>query len=131
MNYIFKSEKSDKSSLVLIVTPLTNDSTSSVFVENKEKFNITEEDAIKTVTENIKELNSDLVLDKDGYVNIEYTEITILDNTEFANLDVIKSPVKGKEPICWKLTVVDGENKRLDAYVDVVSGILIGSKNNY
>lgn len=129
MNYIFNSEKSDKSSLVLIVTPITSDSIVSLFIENKEKFNITEDDAIQTVSEKIKELNPDLVLDIDNYVNVESSEIVVLDNEVFASLDVIKTPVKGKEPICWRLTVVDGENKRLDAYVDVMTGELIGSKN--
>lgn len=129
MNYIFSGEKTDKASLVLIVTPLTSDSTRSVFIENNEKFNVTEEDAIKTVSDNIKELNSELVLDVDNYVNVESSEIVILDNEMFAELDVIKTPVKGKEPICWKLTVVDGENKRLNAYVDIMTGSLIGSKN--
>lgn len=129
MNYIFSSEKSDKSSLVLIVTPLTSNSMVSGFIENKEKFNTTEEDAIKTVSEKIKELNSELVLDKDNYVNVESSEIVILDNEMFARLDVIKTPVKGKEPICWKLTVVDSEFRKLDAYVDITTGELIGSKN--
>lgn len=129
MNYVFSSEKSDKLSLVLIVTPLTSDSMKSVFIESNEKFNVTEEDAIKTVSDNIKELNSELVLDVDNYVNVESSEIVILDNKMFAELDVIKTPVKGKEPICWKLTVVDGENKRLNAYVDIMTGSLIGSKN--
>ena len=129
MNYVFSSEKSDKLSLLLIVTPLTSDSLTSMFIENKEKFNITEDDAIKTVSDNIKELNSELVLDVDNYVNVESSEIVILDNEMFAELDVIKTPVKGKEPYCWKLTVVDGENKRVNAYVDIMTGSLIGSKN--
>ena len=129
MNYIFDSEKTNKASLILIVTPLTNDSTSSAFIENDEKLNITEETAIKTVSDNIKELNSELVLDKDNYVNIELSEIVILDNEMFAGLDVIKTPVKGKEPICWKLRVVDGVSKRLDAYVNAMTGELIGSVN--
>ena len=129
MNYIFKSEKSNKDSLVLVVTPITNDSRISVFVENSEKLNITEEAAIKTVSENIKELNSELVLDADGYVNIELSEIVVLDNEMFASLDVIKTPVKGKEPICWKLTVVDSENTKLDVYVNMTTGEIIGSIN--
>ena len=129
MNYIFNTEKSDKSSLVLIVTPLTSDSMVSVFVENKEKFNITEESAIKTVSENIKELNSELVLDKDNYVNIESSEIVVLDNELFASLDVIKTPVKGKEPICWKLTIVDSEFRKVDVYVNIMTGEIIGSIN--
>lgn len=131
MNYIFNSEKSDKSSLVLIVTPITSDSMISLFIENKEKFNITEDVAIATVSENIKELNPDLVLDKDNYVNVESSEIVVLDKEAFAELDVIKTPVKGKEPICWKLTVVDGEYRRLNAYVDIMTGELIGSVNAY
>ena len=129
MNYIFNTEKSDKSSLVLIVTPLTSDSMVSVFVENKEKFNITEENAIKTVSENIKELNSEFVLDKDNYVNIESSEIVVLDNELFASLDVIKTPVKGKEPICWKLTIVDSEFRKVDVYVNIMTGEIIGSIN--
>lgn len=129
INYIFNSEKSNKDSLVLIVTPLTNDSMRSIFIENDEKLNITEETAIKTVSDNIKDLNSELVLDKDNYVNIEFSEIVILDNEMFAGLDVIKEPVKGKEPICWKLTVVDSELKKLDAYVNAMTGELIGSVN--
>lgn len=129
VNYIFDTEKSNKESLVLIVTPLTDDSSSSIFIKNKEKFNISEDDAIKTVSENIKELNPELVLDVDNYVNVESSQIVKLDNETFAGLDVIKTPVKGKEPMCWKLTVVDGENKRLDAYVDIMTGSLIGSSN--
>lgn len=129
MNYIFKSEKSNKASLVLVVTPITNESRISVFVENSEKLNITEEAAIKTVSENIKELNSELVLDADGYVNVELSEIVVLDNEMFASLDVIKTPVKGKEPICWKLTVVDSENTKLDVYVNMTTGEIIGSIN--
>ena len=129
VNYIFNTEKSNKDSLVLIVTPLTDDSYSSIFIKNNEKLNISEDDAIKTVSEKIKELNQDLVLDKDNYVNVESSQIIVLDNETFAGLDVIKTPVKGKEPMCWKLTVVDGENKRLDAYVDIMNGSLIGSKN--
>lgn len=129
VNYVFDTEKSNKESLALIVTPLTDDSSSSIFIKNKEKFNISEDDAIKTVSENIKELNSELVLDVDNYVNVESSQIVKLDNEIFAGLDVIKTPVKGKEPMCWKLTVVDGVNKKLDAYVDIMSGSLIGSKN--
>ncbi len=129
VNYIFDTEKSGKESLVLIVTPLTDNSSSSIFVKNKEKLNISEDDAIKTVSENIKELNSELVLDSTNYVNVESSQIEILDNETFAGLDVIKTPVKGKTPMCWRLTVVDGENKRLNAYVDVMTGNLIGSKN--
>lgn len=129
VNYIFDAEKSNKESLVLIVTPLTDDSSSSIFIKSKEKFNISEDDAIKTVSENIKELNSELVLDVDNYVNVESSQIVKLDNETFAGLDVIKTPVKGKEPMCWKLTVVDGENKRLNAYVDIMTGSLIGSIN--
>ena len=71
INYIFDTEKTNKESLVLIVTPLTDDSSSSIFIKNKEKFDISEDDAIKTVSENIKELNSELVLDSDNYVNVE------------------------------------------------------------
>ena len=129
VNYIFDMEKSNKESLVLIVTPLTDDSSSSIFIKNNEKLNISEDDAVKTVSDNIKELNSELVLDVDNYVNVESSQIVILDNETFAGLDVIKNPVRGKEPMCWKLTVVDGENKKLDAYVDVMTGNLIGSKN--
>ena len=129
MNYIFNSEKNNKPSLVLIVTPLTSDSMFSTFVENKEKFNITEEAAIQTVSDNIKELNPELVLDVDNYVNVESSEIVILDNEKFAELDVIKTPVKGKEPYCWKLTVIDSEFRKLDAYVNIMSGEIIGSIN--
>lgn len=129
INYVFDVEKSEKPSLVLIVTPLTEDSMSSIFIKNNEKLNITEEVAIETVSKNIMDLNSELVLDSEGYVNVESSQIVILDNEMFANLDVIKSPVKGKEPMCWELTVVDGENKKLNAYVDIMSGELIGSIN--
>ena len=114
---------------MLIVTPLTEDSLGSIFIKNNEKLNITEEVAIETVSKNIMDLNSELVLDSEGYVNVESSQIVILDNEMFANLDVIKSPVKGKEPMCWKLTVVDGENKKLNAYVDIITGELIGSIN--
>ena len=131
INYIFDTEKSEKESLVLIVTPRTEDSYWSIFIKNNEKFNITEDVAIATVSENIKELNPDLVLDIDNYVNVESSEIVVLDNEVFASLDVIKTPVKGKEPICWRLTVVNGENKRLNAYVDIMTGELIGSVNAY
>lgn len=129
INYIFDTEKSNKDSLVLIVTPLTDDSSKSNFVKNSEKLNITEDDAIKTVSENVKELNSELVLDTNDYVNVESSQIVRLDNETFAGLDVIKTPVKGKTPMCWRLTVVDGESKRLDAYVDIMTGELIGSAN--
>lgn len=129
MYSIFATEKNAKDSLVLIIAPKTKDSAEIKFVLNDEKVNITEDTAMKTVSENIKELNSELVLDSENYVNIELSEITILDNKTFAELDVIKTPVKGKEPICWKLTVVDGELKRLDAYVNIMTGELIGSKN--
>ena len=114
---------------MLVVTPLKRYSMISEFIENSEKLNITEEAAIKTVSDNIKELNSELVLDKDNYVNIEFSEIVILDNEMFAGLDVIKTPVKGQEPICWKLTVVDAELKKVDAFVNIMTGELIGSVN--
>ena len=87
------------------------------------------EDMFNEVSENIKELNSELVLDVDNYVNVESSQIVKLDNETFAGLAVIKTPVKGKEPLCWKLKVVDGENKRLNAYVDIMTGSLIGSIN--
>lgn len=126
---VFSAEKNAKDSLVLIVAPKTKDSAEIKFVLNDEKLNITEEAAMNVVSEKIKELNSELVLDSENYVNVELSEITILDNKAFAELDVIKTPVKGKEPICWKITVVDSELKRLDAYVDVMTGEIIGSKN--
>ena len=131
MYSVFSAEKNAKDSLVLIVTPKTENSAEIKFVLNDEKLNITEDIAMKTVSEKIKELNSELVLDVDNYVNIEFSEITILDNETFAGLDVIKTPVKGKEPICWRVTVVDGENKRLNAYVDIMTGEIIGSVNKY
>lgn len=128
-NYIFDTEKAEKASLVLIVSPILEDSTKPRFIENEEKFNITEEIAINTITEKIDELNPNLVLDDEGYVNVETSTIVTLDNEGFASLDVIKTPVRGEEPICWKLTVVDSNHKRLDAYVNIMTGELIGSVN--
>lgn len=129
VNYIFDTEKGNKESLVLIVTPLKNDSINSTFIKNNETVNISEDDAIKTISNNIKELNQEFILEFDNYVNIETSEIIRLDNEIFANLDVIKTPIKGKNPLCWKLTAIDIKYKKLDAYVDIMTGDLIGSKN--
>ena len=127
--FSFNGEGSNKESLVLIVTPLKNDSINSTFIKNNETVNISEDDAIKTVSNNIKELNQEFILEFDNYVNIETSEIIRLDNEIFANLDVIKTPIKGKNPLCWKLTAIDIKYKKLDAYVDIMTGDLIGSKN--
>lgn len=128
-NYIFDIEKSKNESIVLIVAPRTLTSKKSEFIVSNDELKITEERAKQIITENIEEINSSLVLDSEKHVEFDFSEITMLDNHVFANLDFIKTPVKGKEPFCWKLTVIDAENTKVDVYVDAVSGNLIGSKN--
>ena len=49
----------------------------------------------------------------------------------FAGLDVIKTPVRGKEPICWKITMVDYTRAlKVEAYIDATTGKIIGSKTS-
>ena len=129
VNYVFNTEKTNKSSLVLIVTPRTKISSESKFIVSKEELKISESDAIKIVNDNIKEIkdNMSLVLDEDNYVNVEFSEIEILDNSEFAILDYIQTPVKGKETMCWCISMIDDKNKLLDIYVNIMTGEMIGA----
>ncbi len=129
VNYIFNTEKAQKESLVLIVTPITDDSFGSIFIKNNEKFNITEDDATKLAIENLKELSTAFGEDSSWEATAEVTEIVVLDNELFAGLDVIKTPVKGKEPYCWKITMVDyTRTLKVEVYIEAITGNIIGAK---
>ena len=129
VNYIFNVEKSQKDSLVLIVTPITEDSFGSKFIKNNEKFNITEDDASKLAIENITELSTEFSENASWGATAEITEIVVLDNELFAGLDVIKTPVKGSKPYCWKITMMDYTRfLKVEAYIDAITGNIIGAK---
>ena len=128
-NFVFTADKSNKDSLVLIVTPRTTKSNSAAFIISNEELKITEADAIKTINENINDLKETfgLVLDSENYVNARYSKIEVLNKDEFVNLDYIKTPVKGEEPACWLLSIVDANNKTVGVYVNITTGNLIGA----
>lgn len=128
-NFVFTADKSNKDSLVLIVTPRTTKSNSAAFIISNEDLKITEADAIKTISENINDLKEafGLVLDSENYVNARYSKIEVLNKDEFVNLDYIKTPVKGEEPACWLLSIVDANNKTVGVYVNITTGNLIGA----
>ena len=129
VNYVFDVEKSQKDSLVLIVTPITEDSFGSIFIKNNEKFTITEDDATKLAIENLTELSTEFSEDSSWGATAEITEIVVLDNELFASLDVIKTPVKGSKPYCWKITMVDYTRfLKVEVYIDAITGNIIGAK---
>ena len=55
------------------------------------------------------------------------TDKIVLNKDEFVNLDYIKTPVKGEEPACWLLSIVDANNKTVGVYVNITTGNLIGA----
>lgn len=131
MNYVFDIEKNQKESLVLIVSPRTDDSLGSRFINNKDKLNITEEEAIKLSLENINELNIEELTDISWSDTTESAEIIILDNKTFAGLEVIKTPVKGKTPICWKIIIKDKANiVKMHIFIDAITGKVIGAQRD-
>lgn len=133
-NFVVNSEKTNKESLLMAVIPIEHKNLKTVFVENKEKLKINSEQAISKSSESLEDIEKDFGIEFETYLGYLEDHLDLLTKEEFSKLEYIKTPIAGKERICWNLhyRVVDHETiNYIEAYIDAITGELIGAKKFY
>lgn len=129
-NYVVSAEKSNKDNLMVLITSKGSKNSLANFVENDEKLKVDSYQAFETIQEYLIDFQNFYELKEQNSIGYSGDKLYKLTNEEFAKLEYIKTPVKGEEPICWKIdyrgyeydTVVS-----MSVYVDATTGYIIGS----
>lgn len=129
-NYVVSAEKSNKDNLMVLITSKGSKNSLANFVENDEKLKVDSYQAFETIQEYLIDFQNFYELKEQNSEGYRSDILYKLTNEQFAKLEYIKTPVKGQEPICWKIdyrgyeydTVVS-----MTIYVDATTGDIIGS----
>ena len=133
-NFVVNGEKTNKESILLAVIPNETGNRSTEFVESDEKLKIDAKIAMDTANKFLTEIGEYLDIRFDSYIGYSDDHLDLLTIEEFSKLEYIKTPIAGKERICWNLhyRVVDHETiNYIEVYIDAITGELIGAKKFY
>ncbi|MBQ7409793.1 MAG: hypothetical protein IJW20_00225 [Clostridia bacterium] len=130
LNCVVSAEKSNKDNLMVLITSKESNNRWASFVENDTKLKIDSYKAFEKIQDNLIDFQNFYGLKEQNSEGYRSDILSKLTNEQFANLEYIKTPVKGQEPICWKIdyrgyeydTVVS-----MTIYVDATTGDIIGS----
>lgn len=133
-NFVVNGEKSNKESLLLAIIPNESRNRSTIFVESDEKLKINAETAMNTANNSLTEIEEYFDLEFETYVGYTDDHLDLLTKEEFSKMEYIKTPISGKERICWNLHYKANNHETInsmDVYVDAITGEIIGAKNIY
>lgn len=133
-NFVVNGEKSNKESLLLAVVPNESGNRSTVFVESDEKLKIDAETAMNTANATLTEIEEYFDLEFETYIGYTDDHLDLLTKEEFVNMEYIKTPVVGTEPICWNLHYRANDHETINymnVFVDATTGNIIGAINSY
>lgn len=136
-NFIVSSKKADKDNFTLFILPKSTGNMRTNYVINDKKISIDSYDAVEEIQKYLDDFAKQYNLTNMDFMGYRDDVLCRLSNEKFAELDYIKKPVKGEEPICWKIDYCvyrgdeDASFDYLNIYVDATTGELIGSKADY
>lgn len=133
-NFVVNGEKSNKESLLLAVIPNESGNRSTVFVESDEKLKINAETAMNTANNSLTEIEEYFDLEFETYVGYTGDHLDLLTKEEFSEMEYIKTPISGKERICWNLHYRANNHETINymnVFVDATTGEIIGAINSY
>lgn len=129
-NFVVNSEKSNKDSLLLMVVPKESGNRGVVFVDSDEKIKIDAEKAISITEAARTEIEKYYGVEFQPFLGYKSDHLELLTKEKFAEMDYIKSPLAGRERICWNINYdVNNEDvHHINVFVDAITGDIIGGK---
>ena len=136
-NIIMDAQKVAKDNLTLLVRPKATGNMRVEYIENDRKIKIDSYTAVENIQEYLDNFAQKYNLKNMDFMGYNNDFICRLTNKKFAELDYIIKPVKGEEPICWRIDWcvyrgdADAQFSDLIIYIDATTGEVIGSKADY
>ena len=136
-NIIVNTEEANTENLTLLVLPKSTGNMNVEYIENTKKIKIDSYEAVDNVQKYLDDFAKEYDLENMDFMGYNNDFICKLTNKKFAELDYIINPVKGEEPLCWRIDwcVYRGDAEAqfsdLIIYIDATTGEVIGSKADY
>ena len=136
-NILMTAEKYNKDNLTLLVLPKSTGNMRIEYTESNKEIKIDSYTAVENIQKYLNDFSKEYKLKNMDFMGYNNDFVCRLTNKSFAELDYIINPVKGEEPICWRINWCvyrgdpDAEFGDLVVYINAITGDVIGSKALY
>ena len=136
-NILMTAEKYNKDNLTLLVLPKSTGNMRIEYTESNKEIKIDSYIAVENIQKYLNDFSKEYKLKNMDFMGYNNDFVCRLTNKSFAELDYIINPVKGEEPICWRINWCvyrgdpDAEFGDLVVYINAITGEVIGSKALY